>query len=234
MNLILGLFGFFFGKRKDEDLSSYFLDIISKVFRNEKISYHFFLNGIVNRIRKQFAAGYSTKEAGLRGLCSLLYLRELGVLGDYYHGDDMNENKIRNIASNPQHKNSTEKLEAIFAEFPDFFYKNSTRAVFTLGSLAQLLLDVQYAERSATPFRTKLQGLRLDQRKVTALLPEIQNKFDEYNKSYYRELEKLASEYLIQAGENWGLSKDEVSFYFVLGMNLASYLKAHKEVKNNE
>ena len=164
----------------------------------------------------------------------MLYLQQLGILGDYDHGDTMNKNKIREIVNDPQHENSTQKLEAIFGSFPEFFNRNSQRAVFTVGVLAQLLLNIQHTERGATPFRTKLQGLRLDQRKVSALLPEIQNKFEEYNKNYYRELEGLASEYLIQASSDWGLSKDEVSFYFVLGMNLASYLKQSKEVKNYE
>ena len=229
-----GSFWYFFGKQKDENKSSYFLDIIAKVFQNEKVSYSFFLNGVVNRMRKQFAQGYSTKEAGMRGLCSLLYLQQLCILGDYDHGDNMNENAIREIISDPKHENSTQKLEAVFGSFPEFFNRNSTRAAFIIGALTQLLLNIQYKERGATPFRTKLQGLRLDQRKVSALLPEIQNKFEEYSKNYYRELEKFASEYLIQAGNDWKLSKDEVSFYFVLGMNLASYLKQSKEVKNDE
>ena len=229
-----GSFWYFFGKRMDEDKSSYFLDIVAKVFQNEKVSYRFFINGVVNRMRKQFAQGYSTKEAGMRGLCSLLYLQQLDILGDYDHGGNMNENKIREILNDPQHENSTQKLKAVFDNFPEFFNRNSTRAVFIVGALAQLLLNIQYTERGATPFRTKLQGLRLDQRKVSALLPEIQNKFEEYNKNYYSTLEKLASEYLIQAGNDWDLSKDEVSFYFVLGMNLASYLKTQKEVKNDE
>jgi len=229
-----GSLWYFFGKRRDEDKSSYFLDMVAKVFQNEKVSYRFFLNGVVNRMRKQFAQGYSTNEAGMRGLGSLLFLQRLGILCDYNHGDNMNENKIREIMNDPIHENSTQKLEAVFDVFPEFFNRNSTRAAFIVGSLSQLLLNIQYTERGATPFRTKLQGLRLDQKKVSALLPEIQNKLEEYNKNYYKELEKLASEYLIQAGYDWGLSKDEVSFYFVLGMNLASYLKTKKDVKNDE
>lgn len=229
-----GSFWYFFGKQMDEDKSSYFLDIVAKVFQNEKVSYRFFINGIVNRMRKQFAQDYNTKEAGMRGLCSLLYLQRLGILSDYDHGDKMNENKLREIISDPKHENSTQKLEAVFTSFPEFFDTNSTRATFIIGALTQLLLNIQYTERGATPFRTKLQGLRLDQKIVSALLPEIQNKFEEYSKNYYKELEKFASEYLIQAGNDWGLSKDEVSFYFVLGMNLASYLKQSKELKNDE
>lgn len=229
-----GSFWYFFGKQKDEDKSAYFIDIISKVFQGQKISYPFFLNGIVSRIRKQFAQGYNTKEASMRGLCSLLYLHKLGLLSDYDKGDDLNQNKLCEVLRDPQYESSTQKLVAIFDSFPDFFDKNSKRAVFTVGVLAQLLLNIQYQERKATPFRTKLQGLRLDQRRVIALLPEIQNKLEEYKKNYYRDLQKFASEYLIQAGNNWKLSKDDVSFYFVLGMNLASYLKQSKEVKNDE
>jgi CRISPR-associated protein Csh1 len=231
-------FWYFFGKRRDEDKSSYFLDIVTKVFQNEKVSYSFFLNGIINQMRKLFAQGYSTKQAGLRGLCSLLYLQRLGILGDYDHGDNMSENKISEIVNESQYPNSTQKLEAIFDSFPEFFNRDSKRAVFIVGALAQLLLNLQSVVRGVSParapFRSKLQGLRLDQRKVTSLLPEIKNKFEEYDKRYYKGLEKLASEYLIQAGIDWGLSKDEVSFYFVLGMNLASYLKQSKEVKNDE
>jgi len=228
-----GSFWYFFGKRKNEDKRSYFLNIVTKVFRNEKVNYHFFLNGIVNCMRKQFAQGYSTKEAGMRGLCSLLYLHRLGVLGNYGHGDKMNVKKICDIINNPELTDRVQKIEAIFNSFPGFFNRDSKRAVFNVGALSQLLLDIQYRQRRATPFRSKLQGLRLDQRKVSKLLPDIQNKLEEYQQNYYRDLEKHASEYLIQASDDWGLSKDEISFYFVLGMNLASYLET-KEVKDDE
>ena len=33
---------------------------------------------------------------------------------------------------------------------------------------------------------------------------------------------------MIQAGNNWNITKDEISFYFVLGMNLYEILKNEK------
>ncbi len=102
------------------------------------------------------------------------------------------------------------------------------------GALAQLLLNIQYQERGADPFRTKLQGLKLDERLVKRLLPEMQNKLEEYGKNYYRELEALISKYMIQAGEGWRLSKDEISFYFVLGMNLYYMFKSTNGGKTDE
>jgi CRISPR-associated protein Csh1 len=64
----------------------------------------------------------------------------------------------------------------------------------------------------------------------------MQNKLEEYNKNYYRGLEALISKYMLQAGDGWNISKDEVSFYFVLGMNLHYLLKSNsnKENENTE
>jgi len=67
-----------------------------------------------------------------------------------------------------------EKLNTLFKEFPDFFNKDSKKAIFLEGVLAQYLLNIQYNDRKATPFRVKLQGLKLDEKHVKKLLPEIQ------------------------------------------------------------
>ncbi len=71
--------------------------------------------------------------------------------------------------------------------------------------------------------------MNLDRMKVTALFPKIQNKLEEYGKNYYRGLETLISQYMIQAGEEWSISKDEISFYFTLGMNLAYLFRSERE-----
>ena len=67
---------------------------------------------------------------------------------------------------------------------------------------------------------------------MTGLLPQIQNKFEEYNKNYYVELESIISRYMIMAGDDWKISKDEISFYFVIGMNLKSMFKSKKKETN--
>jgi len=47
-----------------------------------------------------------------------------------------------------------------------------------------------------------------------------------------KELEKIISGYLVSAGNNWKMTNDEISYYFVLGMNLADSFKSEsKEVK---
>ena len=68
-------------------------------------------------------------------------------------------------------------------------------------------------------------------------MPEIQNKLEEYGKNYYRNLESIISNYFVSAGNGWKLTNDEISFYFVLGMNLSYLFKKENDNKkedNNE
>ncbi len=69
------------------------------------------------------------------------------------------------------------------------------------------------------------------------IFPEIINKLEEYDANYYKELEYLISRYMIQSGTDWKMSNDEISFYFVLGMNLSNLLKSppksEKEIEND-
>ena len=124
------------------------------------------------------------------------------------------------------------KIENFFYEFSDFFNADSKKAVFLLGSLTQFLLNIQSRLKNSQPFRARLKGLKLDKRQIEKLFPEIQNKLEEYDKNYYKKLEEIIAAYLLRAGKSWGITNDEISFYFVLGMNLSNNFKS--EDKQNE
>ena len=127
-----------------------------------------------------------------------------------------------------EEKEIKERVELFFNKFSDFFNINVKKAIFLEGVLTQYLLNIQYQERKATPFRIKLKGLKLDEKQIKKLLPEIQNKLEEYGKNYYRDLESIISNYFISSGNDWNVSNDEISFYFVLGMNLSNIFKKEK------
>lgn len=216
----------------------FFLEITNNIFTNKKIDYSFLISGITSRIQKEFANNNQTKLSTLIGFQLLDYLNHLGILEKFNGGTKINMNNIDTIFGEGD-KPLDEKVNKLFEEFPDFFNQPAKRAIFLEGALAQLLLDVQYVERKSTPFRTKLHGLKLNDQLVKRLLPEIQNKLEEYDMNFYRELEGLISKYMILTGEKWKISKDEISFYFVLGMNLHYLFKSKKEeekigVKINE
>lgn len=218
-----------FPRTREQDLSRYFLEIVNKIFTNRKINYSFLMWGIMNEIRKEFRNGNGyTKYSTLRGFQLLDYLNNLNLLKNFSGAMKMNEKDINNILYD-SNSPLDEKINNLFAEFSDFFNQPAKKAVFLEGGLAQFLLNIQYQERGATPFRTKLQGLKLDEKLIKRLLPDIQNKLEEYDKNYYRGLEKLISKYMIEAGDGWKMSKDEISFYFVLGMNLHHLFKSQQD-----
>ena len=127
---------------------------------------------------------------------------------------------------------SKEELETksalFFDNFKEFFSTDIHRSIFLVGVLSQFLLNIQSRERGATPFRSKLKGLKMDARDITSLVPEIIDKLEQYKWNYpYLPLEKLIAKYLLSAGDfrNWNMSVDEMNFIFVLGMNLSKYFK---------
>lgn len=213
----------------EQDLSSYFLEITNKIFTNKKIDYSFLIWGIMHKIQREFQdETKSTKYLTLKGFQLLIYLNELKLLDDFNGGKSMNEKSITNLLQG-MNLQLEEKVNTLFKEFPDFFNKESKKAIFLEGVLTQYLLNIQYNDRKATPFRVKLQGLKLDEKHIKKLLPEIQNKLEEYGKNHYKNLEFLIGKYMIQSGEGWGMSNDEISFYFVLGMNLSNLFKSTTE-----
>ena len=229
-----GILRTFFPKTSNNGTyDKYFLDITNKIFTNKTIDYYFLLNFIMEKIRDEFANGYPTKVSTLKGFMLLNYLNKLKLV-NLGEEREMDENRL-NMFEKSVSKEVTDldqKIDTFFNEFSDFFKSDAKKAIFLEGVLTQFLLNIQYQERNATPFRVKLKGLKLDEKQVKKLLPEIQNKLEEYGKNYYRNLESIISKYLVSAGNGWNMSNDEISYYFVLGMNLSYLFK--KENQDNE
>lgn len=224
---------FFYNSVENNPISdSYFLDSVNKIFSSRPIDYNFILSFIINKIRTDFANGYSTNSDTLKGFMLLLFLNRLKLI-NFSKGDNIMRNDLFNASGDVK-----EKIESFFNEFSDFFDSNEKKAVFLEGVLTQFLLNIQYADKNSQPFRARLKGLKMDKNLIVKLLPEIQNKLEEYGKNYYGQLEEEIATHFVLAGGNWNLSNDEISFYFVLGMNLSKYFKSEKENKkegdNNE
>jgi len=209
--------------------NKYFLDITNKVFNDKPVEYDFLLNFLVRKIRDDFVKNYSTRINVLKAFMLLNYLKELKILKFKKEIEMETDNLF--IYGNQK---GEDKIELFFNKYFDFFKNNAKKAIFLVGVLSQYLLNIQYQERKATPFRVKLKGLKLDEKQIKKLLPEIQNKLEEYGKNYYRDLEAIISNYFVLSGNNWNITNDEISFYFVLGMNLSNLFKKEKENGGNE
>jgi len=237
-------FGFFWyflepNIKKKEDKkkhSKHFLDVVNNVFKGKHVNRQFLISQIVQQIRITYVNGFNIEEPVMKGLCCLLYLDELELL-DFKEKEKMSV-KIRDIFPTEE-KSRVETAETIFKNYPKFFKDDAKKAVFLVGVLSQLLMDIQRMKRKISypkpvPFRSKLMSLRLDERKIKALLPEIMNKLEEYESNWYQDLEQLIAEYIVQAQCNWTLSNDEISFYFALGMSLSKYFKTDKKEEKKD
>jgi len=211
-----------------------FLEVVDKTFRGVPLDRNLIFSRFMATIRRIFANDINDindmnlKLWVLWAFVSIMFFEELGILpanSQMEKGGDL----MAELG---------EKAEEFFYTYKRTFNSPIPKALFLLGVLTQKLLDIQSQERQAKPFRKKLKSLRMKEDDFRGLLPKIQNKLEEYGKNYYRNLEELISGYLIQAGQNWQMSADEMNFYFVLGMNLqdkvSRALGITKEGESNE
>ncbi len=192
-----------------------FLEIVNKTFKDQKIDKQYVLELIMDRLRGIFNDNRYMKIEVLQAFVCLLFLSELGVLkstgGDFGLMNKENEVVVEALDT---------RIDGFFQEFSSTIDNSAKKAVFLTGVLAQHLLSIQNADRGSTPFRSQLKGLKMKESDIRALLPKIQQKFEEYDRNHYAKLERIMSLYYLQAGNHWGMSVDEINFYFVLGMNL--------------
>lgn len=193
------------GKRAN-DLNKYFLEIVDSVFKGRRLDFAFLLKFYMATIRKEFVSdGYfipRLKDA----LMDTMFFENLGLI------------------SFEEVKNMEESIfSSVFDRYGKSFGNPVKRGIFLAGVLTQLLLNKQWSDRNAKPFMKKLKGLRMDEADIRALLPEVQNKLEEYDSfdKGKRLIAAEASKYLLEAGDGWKMSVDEINFYFACGMNLA-------------
>jgi len=200
----------FFSKSDDSkrtsDLDKYFLNIVGSVFIGEKIDFSFLLVFFMAVIRKEFINDRYFKFRTKDALMIMIFLEHLEIMSfieEVYMEDNI--------------------FSSIFSRYGKSFGNPAKRGVFLTGALTQLLLNKQWADRKAKPFMKKLKGLKLEEKDVKALLPEVQNKLEEYDSfdSGKKLLSCEAAKYLLEAGDGWKMSVNEINFYFACGMNLA-------------
>ena len=194
---------------RENDLDKYFLEIIEKIFKGNPININWLLGFLMKKMREEFVKedGKYFHATFVRALMNIQFLYKLKLI-------EMKEEWM---------EKSNYDLDCVFEKYENTFKTPSKRGLFLLGTLTELLLRKQYADRNAKPFMKQLKGLKMNEKDFKGLLPKVQNKLEEY-KSFdtgKRILAEEISNYLLSAGDTWGLTHDEMNFYFSAGMNLA-------------
>ncbi|KUK43594.1 MAG: Crispr-associated protein, TM1802 family [Methanothrix harundinacea] len=220
---------FFPKESQNRTFDKIFLEIVDKIFIGVKIDYNLLVDFIMRRVRDAFIKSYPTNIDILNGFLLLHYINEL----DLFRRAEVEMKTMNGQGSGVLHMAELEglpleqRVERFFEANMAFFNSDAKKATFLEGVLAQKLLNIQWMDKNATPFRSKLHGLKMNEALIKRLLPEIQNKLDEYGKNhYYQDLERIIASHFVLSGVDWKEADDELSFYFALGMNL------HKLFKN--
>jgi len=195
--------------KRERDLDKYFLEIVNAVFKGQKLNFTFLAKFYMSAIRRSFIKGEGKEGKAYffirDAMMSNIFLEQLGVI-NFQEVIDM-DNSI---------------FEEVFRRYGKALAAPEKRGLVLLGVLTQLLLNKQQVERGAKPFKKKLKSLKMEERDIRALLPQVQNKLEEYD-SYDKGKRLIAEEvsrYLLKAGEKWKMSVDEINFYFACGMNI--------------
>lgn len=208
-----------------------FLELTRMIFSDIKIDYQFILHQIISHIRNNFVLNQAIWFQTIQGFMLIVYLNGLNLFRKSLKEADMDHMFFDSFKIESKEE-LEEKTELFFSNFKEFFECDAHSSIFLIGVLTQFLLNIQQKERNATPFRSRLKGLKMNSRDISVLLPEIIEKIEQYKKQYsihyqYKGIANLASKYLISSGNfrNWNIPVDEMNFIFVLGMNLSQYFK---------
>jgi len=208
--------------KREYDLDKYFLELTDRIFKDKSIGYNFIMKFLMMRIRNGFIKDVSFSQIVKDAFMSVIFLENL------------------NLTKMEVKRMEARLFDELFKKYEPTFETPLKRGLFLLGSLTELLLRKQYKERGSKPFMKELKSLKMDKRDFIGLLPKIQNKLEEYNAfdKGKRILAEEASHYLLLAGDDWGISVDEMNFYFACGMDLvrevASIIYPDKELVKEE
>jgi len=217
-------------KRANELSIKRFLDVVGRILMDRAVDYDQMIKSIIARLRAEFVQDKNVSWSAIEAWMMLNFLKKLGVLEGVERGG-----AVMNYLY--QEDEFAGRIEEFFERHGDFFSLPERRAAFLMGMLVESLLRLQAYERGgATPFRKKLKGLKLGQKTLQNLLPEVMEKFEQYGKhpSYARKLEEMCASYFVAAGDEWRISDKETSFYFALGMALQQVFKPEWEETEGE
>ena len=200
------------------DFSKSFLEIVRCVFLQKPVSYRFILRRILSIIQRKFANELYYEMSVRKAFLILKFMSYLGIIST-------NQSEI----SLEVHMNS--KFAEFFEEHKDFFDTSAKQSVFMLGVLCQRLLNIQFSDKGSSPFRKRLNSLKLNKDIVRRIYTEVIEKLEQYGKNYYTELEHDIANLMVKGGLE-KLSNDEISYFFVLGMTLHKVFKS--EIKEEE
>lgn len=221
--------------------SPFFLKIVNDVFLGNRISEKYLFEKILYYIRMKYKENLEAdkkynnalKTPVIMAIMIISYLQELKII-------NYNKNYKYMEVENTKKKESRFNLNG----FNDFVKENSNFldsdvkvGVFAVGVLVKLLFDTQAHNLDGnTPFENKLRGYKLNPELLMNVYTEALDKIQKYQNFYtYMELREVINRYfIVKSNELNQMTNNELSFYFVAGLELGKQFKNKDENEDNK
>ena len=230
LNYSFGIVSDFFGDK--------FLDIIQRIFVGKPISKDFLFERIIGIIRKNYNELHTqdkwTEPAGwtvLKAIMLINYLQELDIIENNKTYNYMDTTTIEKKSG----RFNLDGFNQFVKENESFLDSDIKVGIFAVGVMVRFLFDIQHANLSNTPFENKLRGYKLNPELLMQVYTEALDKIQKYQKNFYvyGDLRDLISHYFVtKKQELVSLSNNELSFYFVAGLEMGRKFKNEKEENN--
>lgn len=214
-----------------------FLDIVQKLFLGKRLSQEYIYENLITIIRKNHNAAKTSNGwvepmswTVKKAIMLIYYLQELEII-------NYNKKYTYMEIESAQKKESRFNLEG----FNDFAKANSNFldrdikvGIFAVGVLVRFLYDIQSQSLNTSnpPFEDKLKGYKLNPEILMKVYTEALDKIQKYQKNnyVYTELREIINNYfIVKTNELSKMSNNELSFYFVAGLEMGKQFKREKK-----
>ena len=210
-----------------------FLEIVQKIFDGQELSRELVFSRFMHIIRSNYNRHQSGEYAEptawtvLKAHLVLRYFQKLNIIDhqsytymDTFEAIDKKKSKFK-----------YEEFREFVNENTDFFDSDIKVGAFGLGMLVKYTMNIQYSSIKSTPFEKKLKGYDLSVDALNKIWLEALDKLRQYDSSgAYAELrEQVIPKFILNKHNPAKVSKNELSLYFVAGMELASKFKEKTE-----
>lgn len=204
-----------------------FYDLIYRVFLGKRIDIDTLYNKFMNTIRKARNDSinkntYYVDTVIYKSIMTLYYFQELDLIN--YNKNFVFEVKMENETKISQTKKfDLNKLLKFIEENKEFLDNETKIGIFSIGILVRLVMNLQFRRLNSTPFENKLRGFNINSDTIKKIYLEALAKLDQYLNSYaYQDLREFIAKYFVTNSHLLKkMSSDEISFYFVSGMEIA-------------
>ena len=221
-----------------------FYDMIHKVFRQEAIQKEFLWQKFMDLIRSNYNKAKSNQGYVESGFLTVLkahllfrYFARLGMITTHSTNSIMIEENLNEEKKESKKSFDTEKFNAFIAENRNFLDEDYKAGIFAVGVLVKFLLNQQFYNLRNTPFENKLKGLNLNHESIKSIYVEALEKLSQYNKGFFvsvhTDLRNFINQtFTINSHKISKLSNNEISFYFVAGLEFGNKFKTKSQTEN--